>query len=64
MSEIMTGGQAVIRTLARFGVDTVFGLPVMVSRIIGSRVLVQNRGMIASMNTRNWRRCCASSPPR
>lgn len=27
MSEIMTGGQAVIRTLARFGVDTVFGLP-------------------------------------
>ncbi len=27
MSERMTGGQAVIRTLARFGVDTVFGLP-------------------------------------
>jgi acetolactate synthase-1/2/3 large subunit len=27
MSEHMTGGQAVIRTLARFGVDTVFGLP-------------------------------------
>lgn len=27
MSETMTGGQAVIRTLARFGVDTVFGLP-------------------------------------
>ncbi len=27
MTERMTGGQAVIRTLARFGVDTVFGLP-------------------------------------
>lgn len=27
MSERMTGGQAVIRTLARFGIDTVFGLP-------------------------------------
>ena len=27
MPERMTGGQAVIRTLARFGVDTVFGLP-------------------------------------
>lgn len=27
MSERMTGGQAIIRTLARFGVDTVFGLP-------------------------------------
>ena len=27
MTEHMTGGQAVIRTLARFGVDTVFGLP-------------------------------------
>lgn len=27
MTEQMTGGQAVIRTLARFGVDTVFGLP-------------------------------------
>jgi len=27
MSEMMTGGQAVVRTLARFGVETVFGLP-------------------------------------
>lgn len=27
MSERMTGGEAVVRTLARFGVDTVFGLP-------------------------------------
>jgi acetolactate synthase-1/2/3 large subunit len=27
MTQRMTGGQAVIRTLARFGVDTVFGLP-------------------------------------
>ena len=27
MTERMTGGQGVIRTLARFGVDTVFGLP-------------------------------------
>lgn len=27
MAEQMTGGEAVIRTLARFGVDTVFGLP-------------------------------------
>jgi len=27
MSEQMTGGQAIIRTLGRFGVDTVFGLP-------------------------------------
>ncbi len=27
MSERMTGAQAIIRTLARFGVDTVFGLP-------------------------------------
>ena len=27
MTERMTGGQAVVRTLARFGVDTVFGLP-------------------------------------
>jgi len=27
MSERMTGGQAIIRTLARFGVDNVFGLP-------------------------------------
>lgn len=27
MTERMTGGEAVIRTLARFGVDTVFGLP-------------------------------------
>ena len=27
MSERMTGGEAIIRTLARFGVDTVFGLP-------------------------------------
>ncbi len=27
MSERMTGGEAVIRTLSRFGVDTVFGLP-------------------------------------
>ena len=27
MTERMTGGQAVIRTLDRFGVDTVFGLP-------------------------------------
>jgi acetolactate synthase-1/2/3 large subunit len=27
MSKRMTGGQAIIRTLARFGVDTVFGLP-------------------------------------
>lgn len=27
MTERMTGGQAIIRTLARFGVDTVFGLP-------------------------------------
>ena len=27
MPETMTGGQAIVRTLARFGVDTVFGLP-------------------------------------
>ena len=27
MTEQMTGGKAIIRTLARFGVDTVFGLP-------------------------------------
>lgn len=27
MPQTMTGGQAVIRTLSRFGVDTVFGLP-------------------------------------
>ncbi len=27
MSERMTGGEAVVRTLARFGVDTAFGLP-------------------------------------
>jgi acetolactate synthase-1/2/3 large subunit len=27
MTETMTGGEAIVRTLARFGVDTVFGLP-------------------------------------
>jgi acetolactate synthase-1/2/3 large subunit len=27
MTENMTGGEAIVRTLARFGVDTVFGLP-------------------------------------
>jgi len=56
MAQRMTGGQAVVRTLARFGVDTVFGLPgIQLDPLFDA--LHEQRQTIRTIHTRHEQGC-------